>query len=559
MSFCRYCWIACAALLLAAVPVRAQDSRMPEHVVLQLKWKHQFQFAGYYAAVEKGYYREAGFAVDIREVQEGQDPVDSVISGQAQFGIGASELALHRGLGKPVVVLAVILQHSPLVLIARGGSARSVHDLAGKRIMLLPQETEIYAYLQREGLSRERIVEVPHSFAADDLVKGRVEALSGYSTDEPFVLRQTGFAYSIFSPRASGIDFYGDTLFTSEQMLRRDPERVAAFREASLRGWQYAMEYPEEIADLIIARYATRHSREHLLFEAAEMRRLMQPNLIQIGYINPGRWRSIAEVYAESGMLPAKHNLDGFIFNPAAPRDMTWIYRGLAVVLVISLLGALVMLRQTAFNRRLRQEVARRREAERFLLAANERLQSQLDEIQALQTRLEQQALRDSLTGLYNRRYFDEALERELALARRRDYPVSLVLIDIDSFKMLNDSHGHQAGDAVLRALARYLSDNSRAGDLVCRWGGEEFVVVMPHTPREGALQRADFWRAAFAAEPVRFGDLMLNNTLSAGVAVWPADGGAPDALLKAADGALYRAKTGGRNRVVSAGQVPAC
>lgn len=550
-----------AALLLATGPAYAQTARKPEQVVLQLKWKHQFQFAGYYAAVEKGYYRDAGFAVDIREVQEGQDPIDSVIDGQADFGIGASELALHRGLGRPVVVLAVILQHSPLVLLARGGGVKSVHDLVGKRIMLLPQETELYAYLQREGLSREKIIEVRHSFDSDDLVKGRVDALSGYSTDEPFVLKRMGFAYSIFSPRSSGIDFYGDTLFTSKRMLDRDPQRVAAFREASLRGWQYAMEHPEEIADLILKHYGKRHSREHLLFEAAEMRRLMQPHLIAIGHVNPGRWRSIADVYAEFGMLPAKYDLKDFIFDPAAPRDLSWFYRGLAVALVIGLLGAVAALRQATFNRRLRLEVERRREAEKFLLEANERLRHQLDEIQGLQTRLEQQALRDSLTGLYNRRYFDEALERELALARRQNnYPVSLVLIDIDLFKILNDSHGHQAGDAVLQALARYLSDNSRASDLVCRWGGEEFVVVMPHTPLKGAVQRVETWRADFAANPVRFGALTLGNTFSAGIAASPADGDSPAALLRAADDALYRAKTGGRNRVmVSPAQAPAC
>ncbi|MGA0024111.1 MAG: diguanylate cyclase [Burkholderiales bacterium] len=553
MTICRFFWIICAALLLTGTFAQAQNARKPEKVVLQLKWKHQFQFAGYYAAAEKGYYRDAGFAVDIREVREGQDPVDSVIDGQVDYGIGASELALHRGLGRPVVVLAVILQHSPLVLIARGGGVKSVHDLVGKRVMLLPQETELYAYLQREGMARKDITEVAHSFAIDDLVQGRVEAHSGYSTDEPFLLKRMGFPHSLYSPRSSGIDFYGDTLFTSVRVLKRDPQRVAAFREASLRGWQYAMEHPEEIADLILARYSKRHSREHLLFEAEEMRRLMQPHLIRIGHVNPGRWRSIAGVYSEFGMLPQKYSLDGFILDEATQRDLTWYYRGLALALVIALLGALAAAMQTVFNRRLRREVERRREAERTLLSANERLQQQLDEIRVLKSHLEDQALRDSLTGLYNRRYFDGALERELALARRQDYPVSLVLIDIDRFKVLNDSHGHQAGDAVLQSLATYLSDNCRVGDLVCRWGGEEFVVVMPHTPLAGAVQRAEIWCAGFAANPVHFGSLVLNNTLSAGVAAWPADAGTPVDLLRAADAALYRAKTGGRNRVFSA------
>jgi ABC-type nitrate/sulfonate/bicarbonate transport system substrate-binding protein len=108
--------------------------------------------------------------VRVVEAREGADPIDEVLAGRAQYGVGASELALRRAQGKPVVVLAVILQHSPLALIARGGHAQSVHDLAGKRVMLMPHETELYAYLQREGLPPSRIVQVQHSFDAADLI-----------------------------------------------------------------------------------------------------------------------------------------------------------------------------------------------------------------------------------------------------------------------------------------------------------------------------------------------------------------------------------------------------
>ncbi|MBY0266284.1 MAG: GGDEF domain-containing protein [Burkholderiales bacterium] len=548
-------WCCClAAVLCAALPAAAGHSPGDAgRVVLQLKWKHQFQFAGYYVAKEKGFYTDAGFAVEIREAQEGVDPVDSVLKGEADFGIGASELALMRGQGRPVVALAVILQHSPLVLIARGGGVKSVHDLDGKRIMLLPQETELYAYLEREKLPRSRITEVPHTFAVDDLVKGRVEALSGYSTDEPFVLKKLGVPYSLFSPRSAGIDFYGDTLFTSQQLARDNPQRAAAFRDASLRGWQYAMDHPEEVADLILARYSKRHRREHLLFEAEEMRRLMQPHLISIGHINPGRWRSIADVYVESGMLPAKYDLGGFVFEDRSTPDYTRFYRALVAVLLVAVLAALIAWRQAVFNRRLRREVARRTEVEAELREVNGRLEQQLGEIQELQSQLREQALRDKLTGLYNRRYFDEALDRALALARRQRYPLSLVLIDIDRFKDLNDSYGHQAGDAVLQSLAAHLLDNRRAGDLVCRWGGEEFVVVMPHTPLAGAMQRAGYWRESFARQAFLFGGNTVRVTLSAGVATSPGAGDTDDELLRAADLALYRAKSSGRNRIEAA------
>src|SRR3954471_18447553 len=108
-----------------AMPASAQ-----EQVALQLNWKHQFQFAGYYAAVEKGFYREAGFSVVLIEASAGTDPIDEVLAGRAQYGVGASELALRRGQGRPIVVLAAILQHSPLVILARGGRAQTIHELA---------------------------------------------------------------------------------------------------------------------------------------------------------------------------------------------------------------------------------------------------------------------------------------------------------------------------------------------------------------------------------------------------------------------------------------------
>jgi diguanylate cyclase (GGDEF)-like protein len=542
----------------APQPARAQlPTRHLEPVTLQLKWKHQFQFAGYYAAIEKGYYRDAGFEVTLAEPNGKEDPVDMVLTGKAQFGIGSSELALHRARGQPVVVLATILQHSPLVLIAAGGGERSVHDLDGKRLMLVPYELELFAYLAREGLSAERLRLMPHTFSPDDLMAGKVDALSGYATDEPWVLRNAGFAYSVFSPRAAGIDFYGDSLFTTEARAHKEPARVAAFINASLRGWQYAMAHPEDVADLIRARYSKRKPREHLLFEAAEMRRLMQPDLVEIGHMNPGRWSHIANVYAELGMLPRNPSLQGFMFDPnsRAGAELLLVYRWLAAAVVASLVIGLLAAWQVRANRLLRREARSREDAERRLRQTNERLQEGIEGIRALQAKLEELAIRDPLTGLYNRRYLDDALERELQRAQRQSYPVSVLMIDIDHFKQLNDVHGHQAGDEVLTALANELHRSVRADDLACRWGGEEFVLVLPTMSIEAAAERADALRTAFEANAVRYRDTNLVATISVGAAVFPAHGLSARDLLGAADNALYRAKSDGRNcvRVASA------
>ena len=183
------CLVALTSVIATAAPAPAVADL--QRVTLQLNWKHQFQFAGYYAAIERGYYRDAGFDVRLQEAQEDRDPIDTVLTGEADFGVGASELALRRGLGQPVVVLATILQHSPLVLIAARHGEGSVHELAGKTVMMMPHETELIAYLQREGLPLDRIVQVPHSFDLNDLLKGKVAAASGYSTDEPYLLKKS--------------------------------------------------------------------------------------------------------------------------------------------------------------------------------------------------------------------------------------------------------------------------------------------------------------------------------------------------------------------------------
>jgi diguanylate cyclase (GGDEF)-like protein len=166
-------------------------------------------------------------------------------------------------------------------------------------------------------------------------------------------------------------------------------------------------------------------------------------------------------------------------------------------------------------------------------------------------------AFRDPLTGLYNRRYLDDALERELQRARRQGYPVSVLVIDIDRFKALNDQHGHQAGDEVLTALASELHASVRADDLACRWGGEEFVLVLPTMSIEAAGERADMFRSDFERRAVRYRDANLRATVSVGVAAFPMHGVTAAELLGAADNALYRAKSEGRNCVRVAGATP--
>lgn len=169
----------------------------------------------------------------------------------------------------------------------------------------------------------------------------------------------------------------------------------------------------------------------------------------------------------------------------------------------------------------------------------------------SLRDSLRQQSLVDALTGLHNRRFLDETLRRELLRAGRKQAPVAVVLLDVDHFKRFNDSFGHEAGDLVLRHLASELKRSVRSSDLACRYGGEEFALVMPEISHEEAIERCEALRVAVGRLQVRYGGQPLGPiNISLGLAWFPRDGERMDALLNAADLALYQAKRGGRNRL---------
>jgi len=196
------------------------------------------------------------------------------------------------------------------------------------------------------------------------------------------------------------------------------------------------------------------------------------------------------------------------------------------------------------------RDITDRKQAEELLLAAHSQLQAHLAEIEKLQIELREQAIRDPLTGLYNRRYLFESLSREVPRAIREGYPISIILLDIDHFKIINDTFGHDAGDKALRVLATQLKTLSRAEDIICRYGGDEHLIVMHNTTADKALERADQLRKAIARKRLSHTGKAFKFTGSFGVAVFPVDGATIEEVISAADHALYQSKKTGRNRV---------
>jgi len=171
-----------------------------------------------------------------------------------------------------------------------------------------------------------------------------------------------------------------------------------------------------------------------------------------------------------------------------------------------------------------------------------------------LRETLRMQSIRDPLTDLFNRRYMEESLERELRRASRKKLPLSVMMIDVDHFKQFNDTFGHEAGDTLLRELARLFRTQLRAEDIACRYGGEEFTLILPEAPLESAVERAEQLLRSASESSIEYRSKKLERvTVSIGVACYPQHGATGDTLLRAADQALYRAKEDGRNRVVLA------
>ncbi len=291
-------------------------------VALQLKWFHQFQFAGYYAAKEKGYYRDRGLRVEI--IEGGPfETTKAVLSGKAQYGVATSEIVLERAMGAPVVVLACIFQHSPHVLIAReeGQASPGIHDLVGKKIRIPSSKraADIHAMFLFEGISLDKsiLVESAGSPCCGDKT---VSACNGHVSNEPFFFKQRNEPITIIYPKSYGIDFYGDCIFTTEEEIERYPERADKLVEASIEGWTYALDHVEEIVDLIVDEYDCKNSREHLLYEANEIKRLIEADFIRIGHVNEERWQFIADTYKKLGLCESDFSIDGLVYDSSAAK-----------------------------------------------------------------------------------------------------------------------------------------------------------------------------------------------------------------------------------------------
>jgi diguanylate cyclase (GGDEF)-like protein/PAS domain S-box-containing protein len=615
-----------------------------EKIRLQLKWFSSFQFAGYYMALEKGFYKEVGLDVTIIERDPQKNNIEQVVKGNAEYGIADSALLLYRAEGKPVQIMASIFQHSPLIFIAHKDSGIvSPFEMKGKKISYQKgvDDAPLLAMLEDSNIAASEYTYVPLDFSNGAFIRHEVDVMSAYSSDQPFLMKEKNIPITIINPLNYGIDFYGDNLFSTEKELAEHPDRAKRFLEASIRGWRYALANRDETIAVLRQKYNAKSSVDHLKYEAQISENMMMPSMVDIGYTNPQRFYRIAEIYRamnKANKSDIDRAIEGLIWNPYEKHqiDVRYFYITLVLLAFIIIVAIIFII----ISRKLKLMVVKRTRAleeqqmmtDKYVIISATDLKGVITYVskafceisgytkeeligkdhnivrhpdtpssilqefwkylhtgkvwsgeiknkakdgsiywvlmnveailneegttvgyRSIQQNItnkkyaEELSITDQLTQLYNRGYLDKILDKELNRFGRYGTPMSVIMIDIDYFKEVNDLYGHLTGDMVLIELAQILKSNIRSTDTLGRWGGEEFMIICTQNTLSEAAQLAEKLRLAIASYSFpRIG----RKTASFGVAcVRSNENGL--GLIQRVDNALYKAKELGRNSVI--------
>ncbi len=632
--------------IICFINVNISAKEANDTVKLQLKWFASFQFAGYYMALEKGFYKDVGIDVEILERDPSKNNIQQVIDSESEYGIADSTILLYRAKGESVKILASIFQHSPLVLIAKKSSnIVSPYEMRGKIVSYEKEldDAPIIAMFKSVNIKEDEYIYKVLDLTSQDFIDGKVDVISSYISDQPYLFRELGIEINIINPLNYGIDFYGDNLFTTQKEIDEHPNRVKNFTEASLKGWRYALENKEETIEVLINKYGAKRSAEHLRFEAFNTQKMMLTDVVDIGYTSIDRFRRIGSMYKSMGKITQEEEklaLDTLIYSPNNSEDNNnkyylYLFFGLfSIFFVVSTTFYLFNKRLKTIVQRRTQELLEQQETvDKYVIMVetdkegvityvssafchtsgydesellhksnsivrhpdtplstykslwgaithgkswkgeikNKRkdgsdywLSLNIDTIydsngisigyrsimQNISDRklAEELSVTDTLTKIYNRLYLDRILELELQRSQRYRTSLSIILLDIDNFKSVNDIYGHQVGDKVLQEISQILKINIRKTDTLGRWGGEEFLLILPNTDKNVAIILAE--KIRHAIESYKF-SVVKRKTGSFGVSSCKKDD-TSDSLINRADEALYKAKASGRNVVMA-------
>lgn len=295
----------------------AQDT---QKVSLQLLWKHQFEFAGFYMAKEKGFYKKSGLDVEFKEYDFGIDIVSEVEQGKSTFGIGYPSIILNKANGAKINLLNAIFQSSPHALLSlKSSGIKSLKDFKGKRIKIIDDATKsasILSMLQSENVDIDSMKKSNYNYNIKDLIDNKTDIMTVFLSNEVYFLDKRNLEYNVWDPKDYGFDFYEDLLFTSTKMLAQNSMKVEKFRKASLEGWEYAFEHIDETIEIILKKYNTQNkSKEALKYEALKLKELAYFKVNKVGEIDKNKVQRIIDIYKLMGLTKNKIDIDEFIYK----------------------------------------------------------------------------------------------------------------------------------------------------------------------------------------------------------------------------------------------------
>lgn len=300
-------------VLVACGPL--QQPAKPDQVVLQLKWLHNPQFSGFYMAQEKGYYAEENIEVSYTVGGSNVDVIGNVVSGQAHFGIWLGERLLKaRHDGQPVKAIASIFQINPTAYFSLAQEGiKEPADLAGKRIAFSKDRDFVLpALLQTAGLTLDDVEYYPINFDFTPLVNGEVDVWTGYLINEVVTLQEQGQQVNFIMPDDYGLHIYSDVLFTTDTLVKDNPDLVQRFVRASLRGWKYALQHPDE-AVAVTAKLDPTLDLDHAKGVMNALIPLVDTGQLPVGMMDESVWQSTQDIMLESGII-------------SSPVDLTTLY-----------------------------------------------------------------------------------------------------------------------------------------------------------------------------------------------------------------------------------------
>jgi len=286
-------------------------------VSVRLKWFNQAQFAGIYNAKDQGYYKDSGLNVTINPGGPEISPVQMVVSGADQFGItSGNQIILAREKGIPVVAIAVIYSKSPIEITSlKSKNIKTPHNLIGKKVGVVyadDDEIVLKSLLAKEGIDYSKIITEPKTFDLSQLIAGKIDAEVDYEMNEPAVLKSKGLDVNVIKPRDYGINFYGDTIFTTEDMIKNHPDTVRRFTESTIKGWAYAFTNVDQSIDSVM-KYNDQLDRNI----QTDFLKLSE-DLIQngkTGESDADTWSSIQNMLVDQGVIKNKVDINSLFTN----------------------------------------------------------------------------------------------------------------------------------------------------------------------------------------------------------------------------------------------------